>query len=564
MISIVTGTYNRLAMLQRMIASGRKSAGTLTVENVVVDGGSTDGTQAWCKTQPDIVLIEQGELLGACKAYNAGFAAALGDYAVTANDDIEFAGDTIAKAAGYLDHHPECGQLAFHNRAADSSVRIYDTLSWNGYLYGQCCITRKVAGDAAGWWGPECRTYAGDAWLGLRCWELGWTVETLPDLAVIDYQAKDALRQVNHQGQVNGSHPDNARFLELWKTRLPKREDWIAKPSSRITQLAEAKQLRSLRFKIVPPGWIPRVGLINALAEYGPAEQVNQDAEKARLRGNLDLFQRWAFDKVRAYKPDLVILQAHGPDNIQPATVQAMKSAHPDTVFCNFNGDVATITPWHVEMAEAVDVSLLISPDVFPWYGGTKASLAYWPISYEPQYETAQRVGDGGIVFLGNLFGEGRFPEAVRRRDSVVALSKSGLPFHVYGSGWAMAGVKATITNDDHNTNVHIYEHAKLAVSISQSSNLWGYSSDRLYWITATGCLALVKRFKGMEAHGFVDGQTCIVWDEPHDLLNLAKYYLAHDEEREAIGKRGRELTTTRHTWAERVIGLFEMLREYA
>ena len=64
-----------------------------------------------------------------------------------------------------------------------------------------------------------------------------------------------------------------------------------------------------------------------------------------------------------------------------------------------------------------------------------------------------------------------------------------------------------------------------------------------------------------MEAHGFVDGQTCIVWDEPHDLLNLAKYYLEHDDEREAIGRRGRELTTTRHTWAERVIGLFEMIQ---
>jgi spore maturation protein CgeB len=97
-------------------------------------------------------------------------------------------------------------------------------------------------------------------------------------------------------------------------------------------------------------------------------------------------------------------------------------------------------------------------------------------------------------------------------------------------------------------------------LSISQSSDLWGYSSDRLYWITAAGCPALVKRFKGMEAHGFIDGQTCIVWDEPRDMVNLARYYLAHDDECEAIGKRGRELTTMRHNWRERVIGLLEML----
>ena len=68
MISVVTGTYNRFAMLQRMVASARRSVSTLPIEIIVVDGGSTDGTQAWCKTHPDIVLIEQGELLGACKA----------------------------------------------------------------------------------------------------------------------------------------------------------------------------------------------------------------------------------------------------------------------------------------------------------------------------------------------------------------------------------------------------------------------------------------------------------------------------------------------------------------
>ena len=50
MIFVVTGTYNRLTMLQRMIASARKSAGTLPTELIVVDGGSTDGTLEWCKS----------------------------------------------------------------------------------------------------------------------------------------------------------------------------------------------------------------------------------------------------------------------------------------------------------------------------------------------------------------------------------------------------------------------------------------------------------------------------------------------------------------------------------
>lgn len=562
MISVVTGTYNRLTMLQRMVVSARRSAGTLPTEFVIVDGGSTDGTQAWCKSRNDIVLIEQGALLGACKAFNAGFMAAHGEYCATANDDVEFVHDTILRAADYLDRHPECGQVAFHTRPADPSVRYYDLLAWNGYLYGQCCLTRKVAGDAAGWWGQECRTYAGDAWLGLRLWELGWKVIDLPECAVIDHQARDALRQSNSAGQMQSGdgHPDNTRFLRTWKERLPKREHWIPRHNSRLLDLAENKRLRSLRFKIVPPGWIIRTGMIDALREYGPAEIVNQNEEIRKLRNSIDLFQQWAVDKVNAFKPDLVIFQAHGPDNIRPETVRAMKQAHPLTIFCNFNGDVATITPWHIQIAEACDCSLLISPDVFSWYGNTKASLAYWPISYEPIYEKAKRIGDGGIVFLGTLYGEGRFPEAVNRRDAVVALSKSGLPFEVYGQNWATVGVKATVTLDDHPTNRLIYEHAKLALSISQSSDLRGYTSDRLYWITATGCPALVKRFRGMEEHGFVDGQTCIVWDDTIDLMEKARYYLAHDVKREAIGRRGREMTVARHNYNKRVIGLLEML----
>jgi hypothetical protein len=561
-ISLVTGTYNRIAMLQRMVASARRSSSPLTIELIVVDGGSTDGTQEWCKTQSDIVLIEQGELLGACKAFNAGFAIAKSDYIVSANDDVEFWGNTLALAAIHLDQNPECGQVAFHNKAATQDVQIYDLLTWNGYLYGQCCLTRKSAGDAAGWWGTDCHTYAGDAYLGLRLWELGWTVESLPECSVMDYQAKDNLREINHQGANDKGHPDNARFLELWQDRLPQRQLWIERPAGRLTELAKNKQLRSLRFKIVPLGWIPRTGLINALSEFGIAEQINQDEVVARL-GQVG-FQSWAIQRIKRFDPDLIIFQAHGPDNIQPATVRQIRQMLPKTVIANFNGDVVDVTPWHVEMVEACDVSLLISPDIFRRFGNTRGNLAYWPISYEPIYETAERKADGGIVFLGTLFGEGRFPEAERRRDSVVALSKSGLPFEVFGNNWQKVGVQAFPTLDNHKTNLWIYEHAKLALSISQSSDLWGYSSDRLYMITATGCPAMVKRFRGMEEHGFIDGDTCIVWEEPQDLLDKARYWLAHDEEREAIGRRGRELTTTRHNWRQRVIALLEICEDIA
>ena len=64
-LSIVTGTYNRLDFLRAMIDSARSQLPpSIAYEFVVVDGGSKDGTQAWCKAQSDVRLIEQGGYLG--------------------------------------------------------------------------------------------------------------------------------------------------------------------------------------------------------------------------------------------------------------------------------------------------------------------------------------------------------------------------------------------------------------------------------------------------------------------------------------------------------------------
>lgn len=59
-LSIVFGTYNRLQYLRDTVAFARASAAPLSVEFVVADGGSTDGTVQWLKAQSDVVYIEHG------------------------------------------------------------------------------------------------------------------------------------------------------------------------------------------------------------------------------------------------------------------------------------------------------------------------------------------------------------------------------------------------------------------------------------------------------------------------------------------------------------------------
>ena len=58
-VSIIIGSYNRRALLREAINAIRHNGFNGTMEIVVVDGGSTDGTLAWLAEQKDIITIIQ-------------------------------------------------------------------------------------------------------------------------------------------------------------------------------------------------------------------------------------------------------------------------------------------------------------------------------------------------------------------------------------------------------------------------------------------------------------------------------------------------------------------------
>ena len=93
-LSIVIGTLNRLRHLIKCIESVRQSCGNMDYEIIVVDGGSIDGTPQWASKQR-LIFIEQGAAYGAVYAFNAGFAAAEGEYVAALNDDCIVVGPTL-------------------------------------------------------------------------------------------------------------------------------------------------------------------------------------------------------------------------------------------------------------------------------------------------------------------------------------------------------------------------------------------------------------------------------------------------------------------------------------
>jgi glycosyltransferase involved in cell wall biosynthesis len=226
-LAMVFGTYNRLGLLQRCIASLRQAAGGLSYVILACDGGSTDGTRAWLAAQPDVELLEGG-LDGAVKAFNVGFARAVeleAPYVVQWNDDFEAlpgGGPVLAAAVSILAADPLVGAVALESALHGS----WDCERYQGLPMVTQSVIRRAAGMAAAraegdptgkaWWSPRHHTYASDSVLGCWIWRLGWEIRRGTGLRIQDHHCMDALRERNVSGYRSGVYNTGALFLKDW------------------------------------------------------------------------------------------------------------------------------------------------------------------------------------------------------------------------------------------------------------------------------------------------------------------------------------------------------------
>lgn len=572
-VSVVSGTFNRLRHLKNMVASVRKSIGKHSYEIILVDAGSTDGTIEWCRKQRDIVLIEQGKLVGAVLAFNAGCEVAHGTYVAILNDDIEVIGKTLHNAFEYLENHPDAMQVAFMNKPTKQASEPRSPYSHSyGYLYGQCCMTRRWMGDHVNWWGRTgLHTYGGDSRLGMRIWECGYRVIPLDSCSIVDHVVEDKMRKdrrklLRPKGP-GTAHKDTQKFRGIWDHRLPRPSKWISAPSYRLLQKAETGRLRTLRFRHSRAGQM-RMAQLRAFRKFGPSEHINQTELVAKH--GIKKFQELARKAIRQARPDIVMFQAHGAGNIQPETVRELRQEFPSTYFVNFDGDLHNpLRPFHFNIAKACHLQLLISSDLYQRYINNGAyNVSWWSTATEEAFINAGQnrpvqadLHGPDVVSLMNRTPPEVFPNAQRRIDSVVRLSKSSIEFHIYGMGWDRHGVtRKGVTYNDDAAGAELYRTARMALCVSQSRDLYGYSSNRLFFAGAVGCPPLLDEFKGMQQMGFVDGKTVISFRTMDEMIRKAKYYMQRPNECEAIGRRCRELVLERHTYRPRIMALLAYL----
>lgn len=215
-LSILFGTYNRLAYLKRCIDSIRKTMSSAVLyEFCVVDGGSTDGAAEYLMRE---VPRYHGETQreGAVRAFNKGFERARGSVIVTLNDDVEVLSD-LSLVLGRFDD-PKTGQLALayaHHEVEPKTFRTWTVHDKPYANYGalRADVAALCAFIQGGLWNPIYHTYAADTELSCWVWKLGYRVVPQPDLRLIDWEAKDALREHNNSGR---NREDGRLFHRRW------------------------------------------------------------------------------------------------------------------------------------------------------------------------------------------------------------------------------------------------------------------------------------------------------------------------------------------------------------
>ncbi|HQF70917.1 MAG TPA: glycosyltransferase family 2 protein [Promineifilum sp.] len=82
-------------------------------EVILVDNGSTDGSQAYVRERfPEVRLVELGHNSGFTGAGNAGYAASRGEFICLLNNDTEADAGWLAAIVAVFDSHPRVGVVA--------------------------------------------------------------------------------------------------------------------------------------------------------------------------------------------------------------------------------------------------------------------------------------------------------------------------------------------------------------------------------------------------------------------------------------------------------------------
>ena len=225
-ISIVLVCWNNLDYLEPCLESLYGSEMHSTFDVVVVDNGSTDGSQEMLREKyPEIAIIQNDHNVGLGKASNQGIEATNGRYVLLLNNDTIVNGPSFDAMVDFLNANPQAGAAGGRLLNPDGTVqachndfpslreeffiasRLGEYL-WEGYpsyiredqlrsvswLGSACLMIRRAALDEVGLLDEEYFIYGDEADLQYRLKQAGWDIYFLPQAYTIHFGGRSMNR----------------------------------------------------------------------------------------------------------------------------------------------------------------------------------------------------------------------------------------------------------------------------------------------------------------------------------------------------------------------------------
>ncbi len=123
-ISVIILNYNTLDLTRKCIQTVFASRlGRYTMEVIVCDNGSTDGSPAMVKKEfPQALFIDNKKNVGFAAGNNPGIRRAKGRYVLLLNSDTEVPASTLAAMIAFMDARPQAGAATCKLLLPDGSI----------------------------------------------------------------------------------------------------------------------------------------------------------------------------------------------------------------------------------------------------------------------------------------------------------------------------------------------------------------------------------------------------------------------------------------------------------
>lgn len=230
-IAIIIVSANNASWLTACLSSIRAHAGTATLDVVVVDNESTDGTRELVQSGFPWARVVSSPNNGFGYGNNRGLETTHARYALFLNPDTEIVVGTFGELVELLDARPQIGLIGVRQTAADGtlwpSMRRFPrftralgealfserwpvTPAWAGErvlnrsLYERECrcdwtsgsfmLARRAALESAGWFDERFFIYSEEPDLCLRIKRAGWEVRHVPQMTIIHHAGKGGLQ----------------------------------------------------------------------------------------------------------------------------------------------------------------------------------------------------------------------------------------------------------------------------------------------------------------------------------------------------------------------------------